>query len=111
MDQQIRQYGQRFHFCPNCGKAFTTTSQPNPDHRTGRVVQRQYMGRVFCSYRCVCQYKYRTYSALGRIPSEAERNRLAQLIALMRDAYRRIDREFNPGNWPISQEPQEPKTG
>jgi len=68
------------HLCPNCGQWFTG-----------------HPGDVFCSSRCAHQLKP-CYPRIRRIASIEERNRLAELIYLVRAANRRIDETLNPSN-------------
>jgi predicted nucleic acid-binding Zn ribbon protein len=68
------------HVCPNCGQEF------DGEYRT-----------VYCSERCATQMRKRqqrsdTYPSIGGIPL-AERNKLAELIALMRAANRQAYKE------------------
>lgn len=74
-------YAQEFyawqHCCPNCGQEFYG------EYRN-----------VYCSMRCAKQMRHRhersdTYPLIGALPL-AERNKLAQMIALMRAANRRM---------------------
>ncbi len=61
------------HVCPNCGGSF---------HRYGSA--------VFCSPRCGRQYKHDRYPTLRALPVD-KRNQIAELVALVRSARRRID--------------------
>ena len=60
------------HLCPNCGRGFCG-----------------YPSAVFCSSRCRRQYPRERYPAIRDV-SLAERNQIAELIALARSANRRI---------------------
>jgi len=73
------------HLCPNCGQTF-----------------RGHVQDVYCSLHCAKQYKARhdrcgdTYPTLSHMPLD-ERNQIAELIALTRAAYRKIDQVRKSG--------------
>lgn len=60
------------HLCPNCGQWF-----------------KGYESSTFCSLKCCTQWKPGRYPCISRVPIE-ERNQLAELLALVREANRRM---------------------
>lgn len=70
----------RQHVCPTCGESFTTEYG---DYR-----------RVFCSHRCSKQQPNKSMGALSRIPSLEERNQLAAMMAMVKQARRRMAELF-----------------
>lgn len=67
------------HLCPNCGRQF-----------------RGYERDVFCSQHCSHQYtKKQRYPSIGAMSLE-QRNQIAELIALVRSARRRVHEELQP---------------
>jgi len=71
------------HICPNCGQLFNGHDRD-----------------VFCSFRCARQLrKDGRYPTLGALPLD-ERNRVAELIALVRSARRQIDRSMKADLYP-----------
>lgn len=61
------------HLCPNCGQSF-----------------RGHTDDVYCSSPCAKQFRKKSRSRIRAIPLD-ERNRIAELLALVRAANRRID--------------------
>lgn len=67
------------HCCPNCGQQF-----------------RGYEGDVYCSTRCAHRYNHHgRYPSIGQL-SLTERNRIAELLALVRTARKHIQAQASP---------------
>jgi endogenous inhibitor of DNA gyrase (YacG/DUF329 family) len=82
-----RDYGP-LHCCPNCGRQF-----------------QGYEGAVFCSSLCSKRLHRKRYPTLAHIPLE-ERNHLAEMIALVRAARRKIGRDPNRADREIPRDPK-----
>jgi len=67
------------HLCPNCGQWF-----------------KGYESSTFCSERCCLRLRRDRYASIRHLPLE-ERNNLAELIALTREANRRIQNSVDVG--------------